>query len=179
MSETIPIVVDLDGTLVRDDTLYVLTWQMLLKKPWTCLLLPIKLLGGKAAMKQYMSSVLALDPSPLSFHQELIAWLKQQQLSGRPIVMCTASSQQVADTIAEHLGFFDEVIGSGSEVNLSGTRKAALLVKRYGQKKFDYCGNAEVDLSVWKEANAAIVVNAKDGLAKQAATFCEVSKIFD
>jgi len=179
MSGATPIVVDLDGTLVRDDTLYVLAWQMLLKKPWTCALLPIKLLAGKAAMKQYMSSVLEFDPSRLSFHQELIAWLKGQQLTGRPIVLCTASSQQVANIIAKHLDFFDEVIGSGSEVNLSGTRKAALLVKRYGQKKFDYCGNAEVDLSVWREANAAIVVNAKDGLAEQAATICEVSKIFD
>ena len=178
MSGSVPIVVDLDGTLVRDDTLYVLAWQMLLKKPWACAMLPVALLKGKAAMKQYMSGVLDLDPRSLSFHEELIEWLKNQQAHGRDIVLCTASSQQVADIIAEHVGFFDEVIGSGDEINLSGTRKAALLVERYGRQGFDYCGNASVDLQVWKDANAAVVVNAKNELADRAEALCPVAKVF-
>lgn len=178
MSKTVPIIVDLDGTLVRNDTLYVLAWQILLKKPWACVMLPIKLLNGKAAMKQYMSSVLDLEPSPLSFHKELVDWLLQQKESGRAIVLCTASSQQVADIIADHVGFFDEVIGSDGDTNLSGERKAALLLKRYGQQGFDYCGNASVDLKVWAQANGAIVVNAKAGLAAQTSSLCPVVKEF-
>ena len=178
MTKLIPIVVDLDGTLVRDDTLYVFAWQMLVRKPWTCFMLPISLLKGKAAMKQYMASVHKLDPSPLNFHADLIDWLKLEKSLGRKIVLCTASSQQVADTIADHVGFFDEVIGSGEQVNLSGLRKAAKLVERYGQKGFDYCGNASVDLAVWKDSHAAIVVNAKQGLAEQAAELCPVTMTF-
>lgn len=174
----IPIVVDLDGTLVRDDTLYVFVWQMLRKKPWTCFMLPISLLKGKAAMKQYMASVHRFDPTRLDFHAELIVWLKQQKDLGRKIVLCTASSQQVADTVTSQLGFFDEVIGSGTHINLSGSRKAALLVERYGRKGFDYCGNASIDLAVWKQSNAAIVVNAKPGLAEQAAKLCPVAMTF-
>lgn len=178
MSEQCPIIVDLDGTLVRDDTLYVLAWQMLIKKPHACLMLPIHLIKGKAAMKHYMSGVLELDPSRLRFHEDLIAWLKQQRALGRRVVLCTASSQQVADIIAQHIDLFDDVIGSDAYANLSGERKAALLVDRYGWQGFDYCGNADVDLSVWKDANAAIVVNAKKGLAKQASNLCPVVQEF-
>jgi hypothetical protein len=179
MTDSIPIVVDLDGTLVRQDTLYVHAWQLLVKKPWACILLPVKLSKGKAAMKQFMSRSLNFDSSQLSFHQELCAWLKDQKHLGREIILCTASSQQVADIVAQQAGFFDRVIGSGKKINLSGSRKANLLVKEFGERQFDYCGNAPIDLEVWEHANQAIVVNANTQLAEQAAKFCPVAKVFD
>jgi len=138
MSDNIPIVVDLDGTLVYDDTLYVLARKILREQPLKCLMLPIKLLNGKAAMKQYMSSINQISAHTLNYNQSLISWLKTEREQGRPVVLCTASNSHTADAVAAHLGIFDAVIGSGEKINLSGQAKAHELVKRYGDKNFDY-----------------------------------------
>jgi len=168
MADRTPIIVDLDGTLVYDDTLYVLARKIIREQPFKFLMLPFKLLNGKAAMKQYMSSVNRISAETLKYNTRLIGWLTSERENGRSVVLCTASNSDTAEAVAKHLNLFDDVIGSGEQVNLSGQAKADELVARYGNKMFDYCGNAPVDLEVWKHANAAIVVNAKPALAKQA-----------
>jgi hypothetical protein len=47
-SENIPLVVDLDGTLLRTDLLFEATLRLIKQKPWLVLLLPIWLLKGRA-----------------------------------------------------------------------------------------------------------------------------------
>ncbi len=178
MNKSIPLVVDLDGTLVRDDTLYVHAWQLLTKKPLDFLQLPFKLRSGKAAMKQFMSQTLDFDPSSLRYNESLCDWLKDQKTAGREIVLCTASSQQVAQIVADEVGVFDRVIGSKEHTNLAGENKAKLLVKEYAEKGFDYCGNSSADLAVWQVSHNAIVVNAKKGLAEKAVKLCHIAKIF-
>ncbi|MEO0367785.1 MAG: haloacid dehalogenase-like hydrolase [Pseudomonadota bacterium] len=179
MSEAVPIVVDLDGTLVREDTLYVFAFQLLLRKPWVFFILPFKLLKGKAAMKAYMNTALAFNPSSLSFNQALIDWLRERKQAGHQIALCTASSQTVADITAAKVDVFDQVFGSGSETNLSGSRKANFLNEQYGAKNYIYCGNADVDLKVWQHSHSAVVVNAPKGLAQEATQHCPVIEIFD
>ena len=178
MSTNIPIIVDLDGTLVYDDTLYVLARKILREQPFKFLLLPFKLLNGKAAMKQFMSSINRVSAPSLKFNSSLIDWLVAQKETGRQLVLCTASSSDTANAVAEHLNIFDEVIGS-EQINLSGDAKANELITRYGDKKFDYCGNAAVDLKVWKHSNGAVVVNANQELAEQAKAYCPVLEVFD
>ena len=43
-----PLVVDVDGTLLRTDLLYEAAAALLFRKPWLLPLLPVWLLGGRA-----------------------------------------------------------------------------------------------------------------------------------
>ncbi len=174
----LPLVVDLDGTLILTDTLHEAALRALRDKPLSVLRIPFWLMKGKAYLKQKLTHCSEFDPSTLPYNQALITWLKEQQATGRSLILCTAADQVIAEAVAKHLGLFNQVIASDGENNLAGSHKAAGLVKQFGEKGFDYVGNAQPDLQVWQHARRAIVVNASESLERAAKTCCEVEKVF-
>jgi len=68
--------------------------------------------------------------------------------------------------VAAHLGLFDGVFASEGTVNLAGSRKAALLCRRFGERGFDYVADARVDLQVWEKARRAITVDCTPSLLR-------------
>ncbi len=170
--------VDLDGTLTLTDTLYELALAMLRERPLNFFYLPFWLSGGKAALKAKLADCVDLDVSTLPYNSALIDWLKVEQASGTSIVMSTAANIRVASAIADHLGLFDEVVASDDITNNAGAKKRAALDAKYGVNGYDYAGNSRADIAVWAGSRHAIVVNATNTLAKQAARVATVSKVF-
>ncbi len=119
-----------------------------------------------------------LDIDTLPYNPELLAFLREQKRAGRPLVLVTASHRRFAERVAEYLGLFDGVLATDGFRNLAGPRKVETLVELYGERGFDYAGNAAVDVAVWKHARRAIVVNAAPPVAAQAGTAAEVERIF-
>jgi 4-hydroxybenzoate polyprenyltransferase/phosphoserine phosphatase len=175
----IPLAVDLDGTLVRSDTLHEAALRALREHPLALLQLPFWLLQGKAVLKQRLAALSRFDPSTLPYHQPLITWLTEQRAQGRKLVLCTAADHSIATAISEHLGIFDEVIASDGNTNLGGVKKADALERLFGAGGFDYVGNAPVDLHVWQRARKAVVVNVSAEVTRKAKAVADVDKIFD
>jgi len=173
-----PLVVDLDGTLIRTDMLHESALRVLRDNPLHTLRIPYWLSRGKAVLKRRLAGHTDFDPSALPYNHDLLEWLKQQRTQGRTLVLCTASDHSIAAAIAEHLGVFDEVMASDGRTNLAGKHKAEALEQRFGNAGFDYAGNSRADLAVWRHARRAVVVNASPGLAKQAEACCEVERVF-
>lgn len=178
---SLPLVVDLDGTLTPSDMLIESFFDLLASTPATALSAPAWLIrGGKAGLKQQLAQRSDLDISHLPFNQSLLNWLKEEKASGRTLVLATASDHKLAEQINLRLkNLFDEIIASDGSVNLAGQNKAEALIKRYGEKGFDYAGNAAPDLKVWKYASRAIVVNPEPGLKAKAEAICTVERTFD
>lgn len=175
---SIPLAVDLDGTLVRSDTLHEAALRALRERPLALLMLPLWLLQGKAVLKQRLAELAPCEAATLPYHQALLDWLTVQRAQGRRLVLCTAADRSIADAIAAHLGIFDEVLASDGRTNLGGHSKADALVQRFGAGGFDYAGNARVDLQVWQRARKAIVVNASGALERKARTVADVDRSF-
>lgn len=179
MDKTI-LVIDLDGTLIYTDMLHETTVGLLKISPLSIMKLPwIFLFNGKAILKRWISHQVSFDPAVLPYNDEFIQWLHQQRLMGRRLVLCTASDRSIADSIAKHMGIFDEVIASDGAVNLKGRNKAKALVEKFGHKGFDYAGNSTPDLEVWRHARKAIVVNASSQLLSDVTAFTEVEEVFE
>jgi 4-hydroxybenzoate polyprenyltransferase len=174
----IPLCVDLDGTLIRSDLLIESALALLAQHPLAIFSMLVWLLRGKAHLKQEIARRVQLDPSTLPYNQELIGWLAEQR-THRRVVLCTASDVSLAKPVADYAAVFDEVIASEGEVNLSGSNKAKALIARYGDKAFDYIGNAPVDMAVWKHSHAALVVERGQTLSKAAARVARVEKRFE
>lgn len=162
----VPLVVDLDGTLIHTDMLHESALRLFKKRPWDVVRLPVWLAAGKASLKQKLAAGVHVDPATLPYNLSLLAWLKDQRAAGRPLVLCTASDTRIAQSIADHLGLFDQVIASDGHINLAGPRKAQALSQRFGEGGFDYVGNSHADLAVWAVARRAIVVNASGSLSR-------------
>jgi 4-hydroxybenzoate polyprenyltransferase/phosphoserine phosphatase len=173
-----PLVVDLDGTLIHTDMLHESSMWLLRDKPFRTLGIPFLLTKGKAVLKAKLAGSTDFSVESLPYNIELIEWLKSQRVSGRRLILCTASDQIIANKIADHLQIFDEVIASDGHMNLAGVHKADELVKRFGESGFDYAGNSSRDLPVWEKANRGVVVNGKRNLAGRAAEICNLEKEF-
>ena len=175
---TLPLIIDLDGTLIHTDMLHESALRTLRDKPVEVLRIPFLLARGKAVLKRRLAQHGEFDAASLPYNTALLEWLRQERSSGRKLILCTASDQSIANAIADHLGVFDEVMASDGTVNLAGKNKADALVQRFGQAGYDYAGNSHADLPVWRSARRAVVVNAPPDLARRAANCCEVERSF-
>ena len=154
----LPLVVDLDGTLIKSDLLYESFWRAMAQKPASAISFVSRLMQGRAALKAHLSELVMIDPATLPYDEAVIRLVEDAKAIGRTTVLCTASDQRFAEAIAAHLGIFDQVYASNGVRNLKGARKAAFLVERYGEGGFDYAGDADVDRVVWRRAHGATTV---------------------
>ncbi|WP_375757997.1 UbiA family prenyltransferase [Corallococcus exercitus] len=162
----VPLAVDLDGTLVRTNTLHENLLVLLKLAPWLLLLMPLWVLKGKAFFKAEVARRARLDVASLPYNAEVLAFLREEHARGRRLVLATAADRSIADAVASHLGLFHTVVASEAGVNLSGARKLARLREVLGT--FDYAGNDAVDLPLWRECRQLVVVHATAGVLRQA-----------
>jgi 4-hydroxybenzoate polyprenyltransferase/phosphoserine phosphatase len=174
----LPLVVDLDGTLIHTDMLHESALKVLREQPLAAVCIPLWLIRGKAVLKQNLAKRAEFRPDTLPYNQELLAWLQQQKKAGRSLILCTASDLAIADAVASHLGLFDEVMASDGARNLSGAQKAEALNVRFGQNAYVYAGDSHKDLPVWRNAAAAVLVNAGPALTEKARRICKIEKQF-
>lgn len=174
----LPLVVDMDGTLVKTDCLVECVMQLLKANLLNAFLLPFWMLRGKAYFKHEVFRRTHLDVAHLPYNEDLLAYLRIEKSNGRKLILATASMRKIAQPVAEHCGVFDEVLASDRFTNLAGGRKRAALVERFGVKGFVYAGNAVVDLKVWKDAAGAILVRVPNSIAKRLPSEVVVEKSF-
>jgi 4-hydroxybenzoate polyprenyltransferase/phosphoserine phosphatase len=156
----LPLCVDLDGTLVRTDTLHEQFLQLLVHRPLAALLVLAVLLRGKAAFKHALSQLCPIQPETLPYQTDLVEFLREEKANGRTLVLATASDRAVAEPIAAHLGIFDQTLGSDGVHNLKARAKAERLNQLFGRGQYSYAGNSRADVAVWKDAGEVILVNA-------------------
>lgn len=158
-----PLVVDLDGTLVRSDLLLETLLAAARRSPSTLLRLPFWLAGGRAALKRELASRASVPVATLPYRAEVLALVEEALRAGRRVVLATASDERVAREVARHVGFSDVVASDGTR-NMKGQAKREALVARYGERGFDYVGDSPADVPVWTSARRAFVAGHAPGV---------------
>lgn len=161
-----PLVVDLDGTLVRSDLLVESFFMLLSAAPLRALAALAGLYKGRAAFKTRIASEITLDLDALPLNDDMIAFLHAEKARGRRLYLASAADEAYVRAIAARLGLFDGIFASGGGVNLKGAAKAKVLCDAFGAGGFDYAGNSTADLAVWKHAGGVVVANAAPGLIR-------------
>jgi 4-hydroxybenzoate polyprenyltransferase len=157
-----PLCVDLDGTLVKSDTLFDGVFQFLRRRPLQLWRLPVWLLKGKAHLKTEVARAAPLDAARLPYNSELLHFLQAQRREGRELYLATGADGPLAARVAEHLGIFSGVLATDPSINLTRTRKLQRLKERFGA--FDYVGNSRADLPLLANAGEAMLANPTPGL---------------
>lgn len=172
-----PLVIDLDGTLLRTDLLLETGVEFIRHQPLGLLKVLGWLIKGKAMLKEGLALATDIDVSVLPYDPSVIELIKAERSKGRTVILATASHFSLADRVAEHLQLFDQVLASDGQTNLSSHRKRDLLVKHYGEQGFDYAGNSRDDIAVWGSARHAFVVNPDPGVEGRARAQGNVVKV--
>ena len=163
----VPLVVDLDGTLLRTDLLLEGVVALLRRNLLMIFAMLLWLPRGKAAFKREVARRTGLDIATLPANEALVAHIEAQKATGREIVLATAADELMAMRVLQRFPVFDRVVASDGVRNLKGAAKATQLEALF-PGGFDYAGNAAVDLPVWARARSVIVVEAPGAVARAA-----------
>ncbi len=156
--------VDLDGTLVKADTLVDALFTLVRRNPITALRCAVFLARGKAIFKAEVARHVILNPATLPYNQPLLNHLRAEHAAGRDIYLATATNEEQAKKVADHLGIFAGIFASRGEVNLRDEAKREALERQFPEHGFDYIGNARADVPVLARAKNAMLANPSPGL---------------
>lgn len=159
MNQKRPLVVDMDGSLLRTDSLHE-SAAASLRHPRRILTAVRALLsGGKAAMKRALATP-DVDLSAAPLRPAVQQLISQRHAQGALIVLATGADAALAHQVAARVPI-DEVVASNGKVNMTGTAKATALVERFGEKSFDYIGDSRADLAVWSHAHSTYLATSR------------------
>jgi 4-hydroxybenzoate polyprenyltransferase len=159
VSVLVPLCVDLDGTLVKSDTLHDSLLVLMRSRPARALHLPAQVLKGKAAFKAFVTDSVSLDVAHLPYNRELVHYLQAERAKGREIYLATGADIRLARRVADHLGIFTGVLGSDGTTNLTGSNKLERLRSQMPGGEFDYIGNDTPDLPLLAHCAEPMVAN--------------------
>ncbi|MGI8772946.1 MAG: UbiA family prenyltransferase [Acidobacteriaceae bacterium] len=153
-----PLCVDLDGTLVKSDTLVDSLLLLARSRPLEFLQTPLWALRGKANLKREVTARISLNVEHLPYNRTLLEYLMAEHGEGRRLYLATGADSVLAHRIAGHLGIFEDVFSSDGTTNLTGNNKLAGFRSRFGDD-FDYIGNARPDVPLLQAATSPMVAN--------------------
>lgn len=159
------LVVDLDGTLIRNDLLSEGLARLAILKPLSFVRAIFLLVTrGKAKLKWFVAQQVPINAGLLPFREsvlELIASHKKKE--NTQVWLATGSASIYALPIAEHLDLFDRTLSSTETLNLTGTAKLdAIRDSLPAKAKFSYVGNGKVDYPILLESNEGYLVSRYD-----------------
>jgi 4-hydroxybenzoate polyprenyltransferase len=152
-----PLVIDLDGTLLRSNALFECLLVYLKQNPLGVFRLPLWLAKGRANLKRQLAKHAPLTPATLPLNEEVLAYAVDEKAKGRQVWLATAADRSIAEPIAERCQCFDGVLASDGQTNLKGRNKAERLSTIFASG-FAYAGDSMADLPVWSRAKEIIVV---------------------
>jgi 4-hydroxybenzoate polyprenyltransferase len=158
-----PLCVDLDGTLVKSDTLVDSLLLLIRTRPLEALKAPLWALKGKANLKREVTARVTLNVEHLPYNRPLLEYLMAQRGEGRKLYLATGADAGLADRIAQHLNIFEGVLSSDGATNNIGSNKLSGFRNRFAGD-FDYVGNARPDLPLLAAAAIPMLANPSAGL---------------
>jgi 4-hydroxybenzoate polyprenyltransferase len=158
----LPLYVDLDGTVVRGDTLLESALQVLRRSPLLLISMLVWLCRGKIYFKTQLANHVVPSPEGLAYHEKFVDFLREQKGAGRLLYLYSAADERIVSAVSKHLGLFDGHLGTralGS--NLRGAAKLRAIeehAKSAGHAKWAYAGDSRVDIPIWRASHEILAV---------------------
>lgn len=169
-----PLFVDLDGTLLFNDSVQEVFWRLVFTKPWHAIIAVYILLSkGRAPFKDYIAKHVKLSGIQWPINPDVLKLLNAEKSRGRKIILLTASNEKIAKAIAAPLEIFDKIVGSTSSRNFKGGEKLSWINSNFHAEPFMYAGNSTDDFILWGRAAEAIVVNPSSYIYEHAQKICK------
>jgi 4-hydroxybenzoate polyprenyltransferase len=176
---SLPLYVDLDGTLTLADVTFESIVAYIKKNPLNVFLILFWLLKGRSFCKRQVAHRVQMDTSSLPLEKHFWEYLKEEHAKGRKLILASASDEILVKPIANRLEIFCDVIAGQGQENISGKNKLNKIKEHVGDAEFAYAGNSNVDFEVWVGANEQIVVsNSRHFISRVKTRFPEAHDFF-
>src|SRR5215475_9456575 len=98
-----PLCVDLDGTLIKTNTLHESILALARSAPQYILLLPFWLMRGQAYLWHRLSQLVSPNVALLPYRSEVLEYLKREKQANRKITLISGSHHTLVEKVARHL----------------------------------------------------------------------------
>ncbi len=163
----VPLVVDLDGTLLATDVLQEALLDVTRTNPCALWRLPFIAFSGRAAVTEYLAASSKIDVETWPAREDLVSLMREQATAGRRIVLVTSASRQIGEAVARRFGFISEVIAADADCDMTGEARAERLCRAF-PGGFIYAGSSADDLPVWQHSRESVLVDTPGRVADRA-----------
>jgi len=164
----LPLCVDLDHTLINTDLTFEAIVEAIKNNPVHIFkVFKFIISGRKKELKSWLADHVDLEWSNLPLNHEIEEYMNREINSGRDVYLVSGSHQKYLSKIHRLFPQVKEAVGTTHEANLIGKNKADYLVKRFGEKGFDYLGDSHQDLYVWSRAHAGLIISKNKKLIRK------------
>ncbi len=157
------LVLDLDGTLIRNDLTFELFALCARANPILFVFALFKAMFDRAGAKRLLAARFQrhINPAELPYQPEILDLAARYKSEGHQVELVSGSDEALVSQVARHLDLkFHK--GSTPGTNLTAAQKAAFLVQRHGEN-FVYAGNSKSDYPVWRAGQGGYAINAPSG----------------
>lgn len=139
----IPLVVDLDGALLRCDLRAESFFATLGRDPSAVFAMARAALRGKAALRAFLSDHIELDPATLPYNSGVLALIRSAKGQDRHVYIISEHDDRLVDLIAGHLGVSGALPGlsGGERSDPASETKPERMLARFGEHGFDFVGD--------------------------------------
>ena len=167
---------DLDGTLIKEDMLFLNIKAILKKNPLKFLFILLYSWRGLPWFKDKIASNIEAKKLDYSINKEVLSLIKQKKEEGYICCLISGSNHNLVKEVFYKSILFDDYFGSDAKVNLVGKNK--LMKIKELTSNFEYIGNSEQDIPIWKYADKAYICSSsKNFLQRVVSLFPEIIKI--
>lgn len=162
--DPVPLVLDVDGTLLRSDMLYETFWAALGRDSGATLRTVLTRWTAPNLLKRDLQAIAAPNVELLPVRPAILDLARSAIVAGRAVHLASGSDRGLVEALARRLDLPGEHFASDETRNLTDHVKAQVLYDRFGPEGFDYVGNSLEDLATWKQARRIIAVSPDPGL---------------
>ena len=167
MNENRILFVDLDGTLIKEDLSDLAFANSLRTSPLKLIFyLIVFFFKGKSYLKEKISKNYIVPIEKLNFNNAALDYIKDVKNRHRVVYLISGSHQLLVDQINRHLRIFFESFGTNINFNMVGLNKVKFINNELKIFEFDYLGNSNQDLPIWKHTKKIIYTNISNNLRK-------------
>ncbi|MBL1435125.1 MAG: UbiA family prenyltransferase [Rhodobacteraceae bacterium] len=150
-----PLVVDVDDSLLKTDLLLETFWAALGRHPVHCLKAVFTMFTSRAKLKARLAGLAEIDMALLPRRDAVI---KCMDAAPGEVILASGSDISLVEALSRQQGLDSTAMGSDGVTNLTGRTKAEALVARYGAGGFAYIGDSSKDIPVWQAAASGYCV---------------------
>jgi 4-hydroxybenzoate polyprenyltransferase len=162
-----PLVVAIEGTLVKTNMLHEKIMQFLARTPLAAWRLLLWFVQGRRTLERELDARVPLEINTTPLCEETLACVREAQSEGRPVYFASDLDrclvQKLADVVGGVTGIFSTDTRSAAGSSSSADRLNAVL----GSGRYDYIGNRPGDYALWRSARQVFAVSRSASFSRE------------
>jgi len=162
----VPLILDIDGTLLRTDLLFETFWAALAHDVFATLRVLFICWRMPPMLKKRLRAIAEPDIALVPVRASVLELAQAAMAAGRPVHLASGADQGLVDAVARRFDLSGTHFGTNEARNLTRKTKARFLVSQFGERGYDYAGNSWADQAAWQHARNIIAVSPTPRLSK-------------